>query len=156
MEERPSPALIQDLFRLIKRFQHIRTKREASRYHLTRSEYELLAFLQFNLSAEKTALPISEISALLQITPAAVTHMVNPLEEKGFLERRADPNDRRVVLVAPTQKGEQTAEAFLVSIQDQLFGVMNHLGEQDSREFLRLMRCAIEYLSDQIDRPNHD
>lgn len=156
MEKSPSPLLIQDIFRLIKRFQHIKTKQEASRYGLTRSEYELLAFLQFNLSADKTALPVSDISTLLQITPAAVTHMVNPLEKKGFLARRIDPEDRRVVLVSLTEKGEQTAQAFLASAQEQLFGVLNYLGEQESHEFLRLMGRAIEYLSGQMDRPNHD
>lgn len=156
MEISPSPLLIQDLFRLIKRFQHIKTKQEATRYGLTRSEYELLAFLQFNLSAERSALPVSEISTLLQITPAAVTHMVNPLEEKGFLERRTDREDRRVVLVSLTEKGEQTARAFLVSAQEQLFGVLDYLGAQDSSEFLRLMGRAIEYLASQMDQTNHD
>ncbi len=101
-------------------------------------------------------MPVSDLSALLQITPAAVTQMVNPLEEKGFLERRIDPGDRRVVLVSLTGKGQQTAQAFLASAQEQLLGVLNYLGEQESQEFLRLLGRAIEYLSSQMDGSTHD
>jgi len=30
---------------------------------------------------------VSELSRLLHITPAAITHQIDPLEEAGYLER---------------------------------------------------------------------
>jgi DNA-binding MarR family transcriptional regulator len=153
MPESTSSDIIQDLFRLIKRYQQIKMKQEASNYGLTRSEYELLGFLQLNLEAGKD-LPVSKLSSLMRITPAAVTHMVNPLEEKGFIERRAAPSDRRVVRIALTEQGAQAAESLLMTVQAQMSGLIQYLGEEDSREFLRLMTRALEYLSAQLDKPN--
>ncbi len=101
MKEINSLSLIQDMLKLIKRFPRLRLASGVPD-NLTHSEYELLLLLGMNLFAEKTAISVSEISAMLQITPAGVTHLVNPLEAKGYLQRQASPGDRRVVLVALT------------------------------------------------------
>ncbi len=149
MEEKTSLVLIQDLFKLIKRFPHIKFKQSIIN-DLSRSEYELLAILRMNLNDEKPAISVSEISNLLQITPAGVTHFINPLEEKGFVQRLADRSDRRIVRIGLTAKGIETADAMLTIIQEQLIGLINYLGEEDSEIFMRLMSRAIEYLSAQL------
>ena len=150
MEENTSLQMIQDLFKLVKRFPHL--KFEPSLINdLSRSEYELLLMLRMNLNADKPAFSVSEISNLLQITPAGVTHLINPLEEKGFVQRLAtDRSDRRVVRVGLTARGTATADAMLAIIQDQVSGLINHLGEKDGEMFIRLISRAIEYLSAQL------
>jgi DNA-binding MarR family transcriptional regulator len=149
MEEKTSLELIQDLFKLVKRFPLVKFKSSITR-DLSRSEYELLAILRMNLNAETPAISVSKISNLLQITPAGVTHMINPLEEKGFVQRLADPSDRRVVRIGLTALGTETADAMLTTIQEQLVGLMNHLGETDGEAFMRLLSRAVEYLSAQL------
>ena len=94
--------------------------------------------------------PSLEKELPLQVTPAGVTHLINPLEEKGFVERLADRCDRRMVRVGLTCKGTETGDAMLTIIQEQLFGLLNHLGAEDSEAFMRLMSRAIEYLSTQM------
>jgi len=79
-----------------------------------------------------------------------VTHLINPLEEKGSVERVADRCDRRIIRVGLTSKGTGTADAMLTIIHEQLFGLLNHLGVEDSEAFMRLMSRAIEYLSTQM------
>jgi DNA-binding MarR family transcriptional regulator len=150
MEEKTSLQLIKDLFKLVKRFPHL--KFEPSLINdLSRSEYELLLMLRMNLEAEKPAISVSEISNLLQVTPAGVTHLINPLEEKGFVQRlAADRSDRRVVRVGLTAKGTETADAMLTIIQEQLSGLINHLGAEDGEAFMRLLSRAVEYLSAQL------
>lgn len=149
MEEKPSLELIQDLFKLIKRFPHLKFEPSLIT-DLSRSEYELLLMLQMNLNAEKPAISVSEISNLLQITPAGVTHLINPLEEKGFVQRLADRSDRRIVLVGLTAKGTETAAAMLTIIQEQLGGLLSHLGAEDGERFIRLLSRAVEYFSVQL------
>ena len=138
------------LFRLMKRFPPLKLKPSVIA-GLTRSEYELLATLMLNLDDEKTALSVTEISNLLQITPAGVTHLINPLEEAGYIERLPDPNDRRVVLIGLTDRGTETAEALIADIQRQLIGLINHLGEEDSQTFFRLLSRAIEFFASQFE-----
>src|SRR5512136_1389566 len=135
MKEKTPLDLTHDvLFRLMKRFPPLKLKPRVIT-GLTRGEYELLATLMLNLDDEKTALSVTEISNLLQITPAGVTHLVNPLEEAGYIERLPDPNDRRIVLIGLTDKGIETAEALIADIQGQVIGLVNHLGEEDSQTF---------------------
>jgi DNA-binding MarR family transcriptional regulator len=151
MKKKTSLDLTHDvLFRLMKRFPPLKLKPSVIT-GLTRSEYELLATLMLNLDDEKTALSVTEISNLLQITPAGVTHLVNPLEERGYIERLRHPNDRRVVLIGLTDKGTEAAEALIADVQEQMIGLLNHLGEEDSKTFIRLMSRAIEFFASQFE-----
>ncbi len=146
MKEINSLSLIQDMLKLIKRFPRLRLAPGAAD-NLTHSEYELLLLLGLNLFADKTAISVSEISAMLQITPAGVTHLVNPLEAKGYLVRQTSPGDRRVVLVALTAHGQQTADLLLDDMQKHLSGLVNHLGEADSQTLFHLIYRALDYFS---------
>ena len=150
MEEKTSLALTCELFQLMKQFPRPKLK-QSSIDGLTRSEYELLVMLVMRLGKDNDALTVTEISALLQITPAGVTHLINPLEETGYIERRQDPNDRRIVRVRLTNKGTQVAQALVAEVQDHLVGLVNHLGEEDSRTLIRLMAKAIEFFAPQFE-----
>jgi DNA-binding MarR family transcriptional regulator len=150
MKEKTSVDLTHDLFQLMKQFPNLKLKQSAI-IGLTRSEYELLVILKMNVDDQKTAISVSEISNLLQITPAGVTHLINPLEEKGFIKRLPDPNDRRIVLIGLTNKGTKTAEAIIADVQKELIGLVNYLGEEDSRTLVRLMNRALEYFASQFE-----
>jgi len=148
MEEINTLDLIQDLVILTKRFPNLGLGQKIIG-NLTHSEYELLLLLGIKLSAERPALSASEISAMLQITPAGVTQLVNLLEAKNYLERRPAPNDRRIVLIALTEQGQATAQILLADMQKHLAGLVEHLGEQDSQTLFRLVYRAITYFSSQ-------
>jgi DNA-binding MarR family transcriptional regulator len=151
MKKKTSLDLTHDvLFRLMKRFPPLKLKPSVIT-GLTRSEYELLATLMLNLDDEKTALSVTEISNLLQITPAGVTHLVNPLEERGYIERLRHPNDRRIVLIGLTDKGTEAAEALIADVQEQMIGLVNYLGEEDSKTLIRLMSRALEFFASQFE-----
>lgn len=48
---------------------------------------------------------MANIAKVLCISPGSLTTAVNVLVNKGYLERRYTPKDRRVVFVVPTEKG---------------------------------------------------
>jgi DNA-binding MarR family transcriptional regulator len=152
MKKKPSLDPTHDiLFRLMKRFPPLKIKPGVIT-GLTRSEYELLATLMLNLDDEKTAFSVTEISNLLQITPSGVTHLINSLEEAGYIERLSAPNDRRIVLVGLTDKGTKAAEALITNVQEQLTALFDHLGEDDSQTFIRLISRAIDFFESQFER----
>jgi DNA-binding MarR family transcriptional regulator len=153
MKERTSLALTQELFQLMKRFPRLRLKQSAPD-GLTRSEHELLVMLAMNLDADKKTFSVSEMSSLLQITPAAITHLINPLEEAGYIERLPDAHDRRIVLIGLTGKGTRVAEALVSEVQENLIGLVHQLGEQNSRTLIRLMSQTIEYFTAQFEAQN--
>lgn len=146
MAAEPHQALTHELFQLMKRFPRPNMALSA-RKDMTRSEYELLGILVMRLEGDQKALSIGEISNVLQITPAGVTHLINPLEEKGLIERLKDSSDRRVVLIGITEKGIRVAEGLIAEVQEKLDGLINFLGEDDSRKLIDLMTKVIDYIS---------
>jgi len=105
--------------------------------------------LVINLDDTKKPSTVTEIGILLQITPAGVTHLLNPLEEIGYIERLQDSNDRRIVRIGPTDKATHAAAALLSGIQEQLIGLVDHLEEEDTKTPIRLMSEAIEFFAAQ-------
>jgi len=152
MQQKTSFDLTNELFQLMKKFPRPKLK-QISIDGLTRSEYELLVMLVMTFDEHHKSLTVSEISSLLQITPAGVTHLINPLESAGYVERLQDPNDRRIVRIGLTDKGALVAEALVLEVQEQLIGLVNHLGEEDSKTLICLMSSAIEYFASQFGTP---
>ena len=58
-------------------------------------------------------LPMGEIAESLYCDASYVTDMVDRLEERGLIERRPDPADRRVRLLALTPAGARLRERAL-------------------------------------------
>ena len=54
---------------------------------------------------------IAALAATLGVTQQAVSKTVAELERLGYVRRRADPEDRRVRLVALTDRGREAVEA---------------------------------------------
>lgn len=146
-----SLALTYDLFQLIKQFPRLRFK-QYSTDGLTPGEQGLLAMVVMNFDGTKKALKVTELSNLLQITPAGVTHLLNPLEETGYIERLQDSHDRRIVRVGLTDKGMRAGEVLMQAVQEQLAGLVDHLGEEDSRTLIRLLSKAVGYFAAQSEK----
>ncbi len=146
MTDHTSVELTQDLFQLMKRLPRLKLKQSAID-GLTRSEYGILALLVMHGDDGKTPLSVSDLSNLLQITPAAVTHLINKLEDENYIQRLADPNDRRIVLIGLTDKGTDVTDGLHEEIRGQMLGLVEHLGKSDSRTLIRLVSKAIDYLS---------
>jgi len=66
---------------------------------LRQSEFILLATIIHCIGPDSRGIKISDLSTRLQITPPGVTHMINSLEEGGYVERLADLFGRRVVYI---------------------------------------------------------
>ena len=64
------------------------------------------------LADSEDPLPPHEIAERLIVSRATVTGLVDSLESRGLAQRRPHPTDRRMLLVAITDKGRQRAEEF--------------------------------------------
>ena len=54
----------------------------------------------------------------LRLRPSTVNGIVNRLEEKGYISRRASPADGRCRLVSLTAAGKEKVEAFRASLEE--------------------------------------
>jgi DNA-binding MarR family transcriptional regulator len=59
---------------------------------------------------------LTDLAERAQITKQSMGYLVDHLEEGGYLERRPDPNDRRVTLIFLTERGWDQIRAALTVI----------------------------------------
>jgi DNA-binding MarR family transcriptional regulator len=64
--------------------------RRATRFGLTRAQWRALKRLHTSEGMSQ-----SELAELLEMEPIAVGRVIDRLQQAGFVERRADPKDRR-------------------------------------------------------------
>ena len=80
---------------------------ELERHGLSNSHWVVLEILA---EAERESNPGATMRAIadqIGVPPSSLTGMVDTLVERGLVERRADPNDRRIVRIALTDAGRQ-------------------------------------------------
>ncbi len=140
----------QELARVLAQLRRLNPPRD-SIHGLKRGEFFLLTNLLDAIPPGASGVKVSELSNRLNVTPAAVTHMINDLEKMGHVERVADPADRRIVLLCPTESGRQMIVAAKEQFYKFLTGLIEFLGEDDSRELIRLMSLAMTYYKDALD-----
>lgn len=51
--------------------------------------------------------PAGKLASKLEVTPSAITVMIDRLVQNGFVERKHDELDRRIVLLEATAKGKE-------------------------------------------------
>ena len=76
----------------------------AAEHALTGAQARLLSLLSLD------PLPMRKLAQKLKCEPSNVTGIVDRLESRGLVERRPDPNDRRVKLAAATEEGREVAK----------------------------------------------
>lgn len=90
-----------------------------------------------------TALPMSQLAGLLHCDNSNVTGIVDRLEDRGLVERRAAEHDRRVKLLALTEDGEEV-RARLVERMDEPPPEIAALGADEQRKLRDLLRRALQ------------
>jgi DNA-binding MarR family transcriptional regulator len=109
---------------------------------LSRTEVGLLAALSSRPHR------ITELAAREGITQPAVTQLVNRLQRRGWVERRTDPGDGRVVLVALTGAGREALERVRAEYRALLHEEMAALDDEE----IEMLAAAVEILDRLIDR----
>ncbi|MGW0846499.1 MarR family winged helix-turn-helix transcriptional regulator [Streptomyces sp. NPDC002787] len=110
----------------------------AAEHSLTGAQARLLRLLSLE------PLPMRRLAQKLRCEPSNVTGIVDRLESRGLVERRPDPNDRRVKLAAATEEGRQVARSLRDSLdfaREPLAG-LSTTERESLRELLRRMLGA--------------
>ena len=79
------------------------------------------------------------IAERLLVTTASVTSLLDTLERRGLLERTADPDDRRRLLVALTEAGRVVVDQFLPEVVALQTAAMTNLSEPQRRQLSHLL-----------------
>ena len=94
------------------------------------------------IAAKNSAVYPNEISDETLISSARVAITLNNLENKGYLERKIDKQDRRRVIISLTEKGAAKAAEHYERLLGQIALMLENLGETDAIEYVRLTKKA--------------
>ena len=94
-----------------------------------------------------TAGQIAEMSGL---TTGAVTHIIDRLEKKGFVERQRDPNDRRKVLVSVKMENMAEVGPLYVAIGEAYMGLASRYDDEALRIIADYMERSMEISAQQL------
>ena len=86
-------------------------------------------------------LPMSKLADTLDVSVASATGIVTRMEERSLVERRHDQEDRRVVLVVPTETGLAVFRDMMEQRREHLATVLGTLGDEELAGFLRGLRA---------------
>ncbi|MGY1826641.1 MarR family winged helix-turn-helix transcriptional regulator [Blastococcus sp. SYSU DS0541] len=90
---------------------------------------------------ERDGVRLSDLAEALHIAPRSATEVADGLQERGLVERTADPGDRRAVLLRATDEGRRVrAEVGRARAADsaELFA---RLGPEDRAALARILRA---------------
>lgn len=90
----------------------------------------------------------SDVRDYLSITKAAVSHMLGVLENKGYVNRETDKNNRRNVILTLTKKGREVLAIQYAEFNDNLEKLITHLGEEDVRQLIMTLNKIVEFKSE--------
>jgi DNA-binding MarR family transcriptional regulator len=87
-------------------------------------------------------LPMSKLADTLDVSVASATGIVSRMEERTLVERQHDRDDRRVVLVIPTETGLAVFRDMMEQRQEHLATLLAKLADDDLRAFLQGLRAV--------------
>ncbi|ARQ56413.1 UNVERIFIED_ORG: DNA-binding MarR family transcriptional regulator [Rhizobium etli] len=110
---------------------------------LSTSAFDVLATLR--RSGAPHRLSPGELLKMTMVSSGTMTNRIDQLEKAGFVERILNPDDRRSVLIALTEKGLATVEEAVGAHVANQQRLTRNLTAEDKAEFDRLLK---KFLSD--------
>ena len=127
------------LFRLMKNFRDIGTPHhppgEGGRLnHLKMAEGHLL----FRIATDGSVSPEC-LRNELGVSKSAVSQMLSNLEGEGLIRREIDPEDRRRIIVSPTDRTMAMSEYLTDRMDGLIETIINRFGEEKTKALLDLI-----------------
>lgn len=114
-----------------------------SKYQLSHSELDVLASLHSSSNPEQTLSPTKLYERLL-FSSGGMTKVLKKLEEKEYIIRLDNKDDKRSKLVQLTSKGSEvltTSLADVIKMEEEMF---THLNKEDRKSLSNLLFTALE------------
>ena len=96
-------------------------------------------------------LPMSKLADALDVSVASLTGIVDRMESRRLVERRREPDDRRVVLVHPTDAGDAVFDEMAAERRKTLEPLLDRMTDDELESFLVGLRALRRVRTDMSD-----
>jgi DNA-binding MarR family transcriptional regulator len=136
--------LVNDVARLFgRRFDH-----NGRRLGLTRAQCRILGYLARNEGINQAGL-----ADLLEIRPMTLVRQIDRMEDTGWIERRADPGDRRARRLFLTEKGRRVLTRIWDVASETRDEALARLSAAEADQVIELLRRVHATLSERVPPP---
>ena len=137
--------MMQTIFRMRQIIMSLHS-REIVELNLNLVEITLLVAIKDNsLGSEKN---IADLQKLLSVTKAAVSKMLGVLENKGYVIRDINKQNRRTLLITLTPKGKEAIEYIEKEIDENLIKIFERMGKDNIEQFITNINRYADTISD--------
>jgi DNA-binding MarR family transcriptional regulator len=117
-----------------------RRLRETSQETLAPWDITPAQFRALRVLRRHGALRLSELSGHLHIAARSTTEVIDALESRDLVARRADPEDRRAILVEVTDHGTGVLDAIGTARGTEIAQAFDRLTPADRADLARILR----------------
>jgi DNA-binding MarR family transcriptional regulator len=138
-----SPGLEVETYTLIRQINSL--METYNRYDLRREDLTVPQFQILNYATPE-GVPLSEISLRMLCDNSNLTGIVDRLIAKGYVERRPDPQDRRVSLICLTPSGAEKLRSIRPRHHESISQRMRKLSKHEVSQLRNLLHTLFEGL----------
>jgi DNA-binding MarR family transcriptional regulator len=111
------------------------------------AEYDLtnIQAITLILLDDKTDCPMKRLSQMFYCDASNVTGIVDGLESKGLVERRSDPDDRRIKTIAILPAGKRLQQQILDRLAEDNGYMFDSLTDDEAKQFV----CIVQKIAAQ-------
>lgn len=92
---------------------------------------------------------VSELAKNLMVTTPAVSKVLKDMEEKGYIEREPDKNDRRNTIVKMTKEGERARKDTCKRMDLLMQNSIDRLGEENVKKLIQLLSQLTDFINEE-------
>lgn len=101
----------------------------------SKGEVGVLGYLAF----ENNNVTSGHLSEKLNVSTARIASILNSLENKKYIKRKIDKNDKRKTLVVITKSGIELASRTKEDVINKIIMVINEIGYEDIKKYFELI-----------------
>jgi DNA-binding MarR family transcriptional regulator len=92
------------------------------------------------------------IHEALSVSKAAISQMLGNLENRGFIQRETDHDNRRKIIITLTKKGRDATDKGQKHLDDLMTRIVERFGEKDAQNFVRLLDRFAEVVDETVSK----
>jgi MarR family transcriptional regulator, 2-MHQ and catechol-resistance regulon repressor len=117
--------------------------KQIATFNLNPTEFAVLELLY-----HKGDQPLQQIGGKILLASGSITYVVDKLEQKGLLVRKACPNDRRVTHAQITEEGKQLIEEIFPKHELLISEIVGVLSEEERNMVTEMLKKVGYYSTD--------
>lgn len=106
-----------------------------------------MATLQILRDSGDGTVTVSDIARAIRLSKSSATQLIDRLVKAGFVSRREDTADRRVIRLSITGDGERHVRAMRAHVLKQMEVLFSDVSDRDVRELTRILTVVAETLN---------